>query len=75
MTIGNFPKAVLDAKNGKRYWKLSIGSNVISHRFFEGGWRAFEFVVLKKFKVQPDGGAYPTAFRIAFAFWLPFYSL
>lgn len=83
MRLGNLPKdrgAALP--EGKRYWKLAIGRNAFPQRYFENGWYAFEFVIFKRYK-QLDkegweamcGSTLQYAFRIAFAYWLPFYPL
>lgn len=74
MMIGNTPK------NGpliekKRYWHISIGRDAVPSRFFEGGWRAFEFIVFKPYEKLVSGEAHPYSFRLAFAFWFPFYIL
>lgn len=75
MRIGNFPKQGELPIESKRYWQLSIGVGAVPSRCFDGGWRAFEFVVLKKYAKQELSAAHPYSFRLAFAFWLPFYSL
>lgn len=75
MTIGNKPEEAGQVILGKRYWWLSIGEKAISYRYLTEGWYAFEFVVLKPYGRVPEGESHPLAFRFAFAFWLPFYSI
>lgn len=69
--LGNMPKEMVPLEHGKLYWRLSLGKD-ITYRHYEGGWRAFEFVVIRYDKANPQGGVHPYKFRIAFAFWLPF---
>ena len=76
MTIGNMPTDRGAAIEGKTYWRLAIGRNADPSRFFEGGWRAFEFVVFRPFRDTGERGAVlPYRFKIAFAYWLPFYKI
>lgn len=75
MTIGNLPKERNLVETGVLYWRLSVGKDALTNRFFEGGWRAFEFVMLKPKKFPLEGESMPYIFRFAFAYWLPFYSL
>lgn len=77
MRLGNLPKLREGAVVGKTYWSLAIGRDAIESRYFDGGWRAFEFVVYKPFHhdAYERGRALGYRFRIAFAYWLPFYSL
>jgi len=61
---------------GKIYWQFSMGFNVPSHRFYEGGWRAVEFVVFRPYEApNKNGDAHPYLFRLGFAYWLPFMPL
>lgn len=75
MRIGNFPEKGVLPEEGRYYWRLAIGRDACPYRLFDGGWHAFELLVLKKYEVVEDGAAHPTLFRIAFAFWFPFYFL
>jgi len=76
MTLGNLPKDRGAALEGKTYWRLAIGTHAVAHRYFDGGWRAFEFIVFKPYHDPYDqGAALPYRFRIAFAYWLPIYPL
>ena len=80
MTIGNKPKQEDLPLVGKVYWWLAIGKDAVPSRFFEGGWRAFEFVVFKPYEdfttdANRAGESHPYAIRFAFAYWLPFYFL
>ena len=75
MKIGNFPNKREYAKENKRYFQLSVGRDAVPSRYFDNGWRAVEFVVLKPYKVLEEGVAHPYSIRIAFAFWFPFYLL
>lgn len=70
MILGNLHEGEA-FEDKKLYWRFALGKN-ISHRHYEGGWRAFEFVIIRYDKSTPDGGAHPIVFRFAFAFWLPF---
>lgn len=74
MKLGNMPKSAEHAVIGQRYWHLSIG-NPVPQRYLDGGWRAFEFVVFKKYSIHPPAEAMPYSFRIAFAYWLPFFKI
>lgn len=53
-----------------------MGRDAMPSRFFDGGWRAFEFIVFKPFHYPyEEGGAMPYSFRFAFAYWFPIYPL
>lgn len=73
MKIGNLPKQGTIAKEGKIYWKLSVGRGAIQTMYFDGGWHGFEFIVFKRYKKQDEDIGHPYVFRIAFAYWLPIY--
>jgi len=75
MKIGNRPKTIEEAVEGKRYWSLAIGRNASPQHYLNDGWRAFEFIIFKPYKQELEGAAYPFSFRFAFAYWLPFYKV
>lgn len=75
MTIGNRPKNNEMPVVGTRYWWLSIGRHALPSTYLDGGWRGFEFTILKPYKKQYEGASQATLFKVSFAFWLPFYSL
>lgn len=75
MTLGNKPTQGETPVSDKTYWWLSIGRDVMPSRYFDNGWRAFEFIIMKPFKELPRGESHPTRFRFAFVFWLPFYMI
>lgn len=72
MIIGNKPKSIGEAEDGKLYWQLTWGTNRAYTRMFETGWRTFEFVVFRFIDTTPAGESQPYKIRIAFAYWLPF---
>lgn len=72
MIIGNKPKHIGEAKNGKLYWQLTWGTNLAYTRMFETGWRTFELVVFKFNSEIPKGESIKPKIRISFAYWLPF---
>ena len=71
MTLNNLPKSGLKPIEGKLYWSLNIGRNALTYRHFEGGWRAFEFIILRYKTPKSEGEAVPHLFRFAFAYWFP----
>lgn len=78
MEIGNRPKSGMLPVPHKRYWWLSVGNDVMQGRYFDNGWRAVEFIVLKPYGTLDEkraGEAHPYLIRIAFVFWFPFYLL
>lgn len=75
MMIGNRPEVGVKPKHGKLYWWISCGRDAISYRYFDGGWRAFEACAIRYNTRFKEGAAQPYIFRIAFAFWLPFYKI
>lgn len=80
MKLGNKPKNDEAPVVGRRYWWLAVGRDASPMRYFDGGWRAFEFIILQPYNnITGDskraGEAHPYSVRIAFAFWLPFFSI
>jgi hypothetical protein len=78
MKIGNKPATSKLAQEGKVYWQLSIGRNAAPHMYFEGGWRAFSFIVYKPYPKLEYGEhcvALQYKIKVEFAFWLPFYKI
>jgi len=76
MRLGNLPKERGELIEGRVYWSLCMGRDAMPSRFFDGGWRAFEFIVFKPFHYPyEEGGAMPYSFRFAFAYWFPIYPL
>lgn len=73
MKLGNSPIKREDIEVGKLYWNLNIGKNAIASRYFEGGWRAFEFVIFRPSQIPLQGDGIRYIFRFAFAYWFPFY--
>lgn len=74
MKIGNWPDERMQAKEGKIYWKFSIG-RVSYSRMYDWGWRGIELVIARYAERREIGAAISYIIHWGFSFWLPIDSL